>query len=520
MLAWWRRVARAIGLHHETTSPGLVRRFVSLDPGRGCTEFRREESERILRTQPFLADATVTTRRVGDSVRVSVSTVDEVPVVIGARVRGRKLHAANFGTMNFGGAGLHVEGRWEEGRARRDGFGGKLAHPQFLGHPYAIAAEGMRRPLGEHYAITLSHPFYTDLQRVAWHAGYYVAKDYAQMRRPDRSVIVQPVPRAMWNAGGVLRFGPPRRLGLIGGMVLGERIAPRYEFALLDSSWVLHPTMDTTGFRRIGTYDATNIAGVLGLRALTFSKMQGLDAIDAPQDVATGTQVAAMVGLRPFFENAMRTAFGALDGYGGVRRGAHFAGVRIEVESRLDLDRGNWEHLVASGRGAWYFQPTNRWTSEVSIEGAGLWRSILPFQLELGDRRGGVRGYARSYEPGAQRLLARLEQRYDLARYQRSRAAFGAAAFTDLGKVFRGDAPFGVTTPTRGSAGLALLAAVPARSRRTVRAEVAFPFTRSTGAGTEVRFVVREPVAAFWLEPPRIRWARLSAVPEQIFSWP
>jgi hypothetical protein len=40
------------------------------------------------------------------------------------------------------------------------------------------------------------------------------------------------------------------------------------------------------------------------------------------------------------------------------------------------------------------------------------------------------------------------------------------------------------------------------------------------GAGVEFRFIVREPMRGFWFEPPRVRWARLSAVPEQIFNWP
>ena len=45
------------------------------------------------------------------------------------------------------------------------------------------------------------------------------------------------------------------------------------------------------------------------------------------------------------------------------------------------------------------------WVSELSVEGAGVWRSILPFQIELGDRRSGVRGYAGAHEAGGQRVV-------------------------------------------------------------------------------------------------------------------
>jgi len=519
-MRWWRIFARSMGLHHQTTDADLVRRFLTLDPGMSCTEFRRAESERILRAQPFLADATVSARRVGDSVAIDVETVDEVALVGAARVRGASVGALSLGTLNFAGGGMHVEGRWEQGRALRDGFGARLAHHQLLGRPYIITFDGLRRPLGEYYTTSLSHPFITDLQRVAWHAGYSVNKDFAALRRPDRSLLLQPVDRAKWHVGGVVRFGPPRRLGLIGGMILREHHSPRHEFLERREDGSVQPASDTTGVRRYDDFNATNVAGVLGLRALTFSRMRGLDALVAEQDVATGTQIAATLGFRPAVERPLRDAFGVVDAYAGERSAKHFVGARLEIESRLDLDAGRWRHMVASGRAAWYFKPDDGWVSELAVEGAGFWRSMLPVQIELGDRRSGVRGYARSHEAGGRRLLARLEQRFDVARYRGSRAAIGVAAFADAGRTWHGDVPFGTDTPIRASAGAAILAAVPARSQRTMRAEVALPLDRSTGARPELRFVVREPTRGFWFEPSSIRWARLAAVPEQIFSWP
>ena len=522
-MLWWQAFARQVGLHHQTTNEGLVRRFVTLEPGRRCTEFRRSESERILRAQPYLADATVTTQRHGDSVRVIVSTVDEVSVVAGARLRGASLQALSLGTLNFQGAGLNVVGRWEQGRALRDGVGARIVHHQVLGRPYSVLLDGQRHPLGEYYTAQLSHPFITDLQRIAWHAGYSVSKNFASLRRapPDRAQLLQPVDRALWNAGGVLRFGPPRRLGLIGGMVLYERQVPRHDFLVMDETGAVQPAPDTTGVRRYDVFDATNVAGVLGVRALTFTRMAGLDALEAEQDVATGTQVGAMLGLRPMLQpDALNDAFGTVDIYVGGRTRRNFAAARLEAESRLDLGRGDWRHLIASGRAAWYFKAGPRWVSEVALEGAGAWRTILPFQIELGDRRGGLRGYVLSHEPGAQRLIARVEQRLNLGRYRAGRAAYGVAAFADAGRLWAGDVPFGTTSPVRTSVGFAILAAVPARSRRTLRAEVAFPLDRRLGARPDLRFSVNEPARGFWFEPPRIRWARLAAVPEQIFSWP
>jgi hypothetical protein len=521
-LASWRRIASAIGLHHETTTEGVVRRFVSLDPGLGCTEFRRSESERILRAQPFLSDASVVTTRDGDSVRVGVQTVDEAAIVAGARLRGSQVQALNLGTLNFRGAGMHVEGRWEQGGTyHRDGIGGKLAHYQLLGRPYMLVLEGMRHPIGEAYSAALSHPYLTDLQRIAWHGGYVTSKDFASLHRPDRVELVQPVDRVWWNLGGVTRLGPPRRLFLIGGMVIGQRLVPQDEFKKVDTiSGRLDPTIDTAGVRHYAPYNATSIAGVIGLRALTFTRMRGLDAIDAEQDVATGLQIGTLLGTSARSGVPLRNGFLSVDAYGAGRTRRNLLGARVGAESRVDLEHRDWQHLIASGRAAWYFQPRPRWVSELSLEGAAGWRTIIPFQLELGDRQGGLRGYARSLEAGSQRLLARLEQRFDVARYQGNRAAIGAAFFADAGRMWAGDVPFGVNTAVRASLGVALLAARPARSQRTIRAELAVPMSRTLGARPELRFVVREPARGFWYDPPKIRWARLAAVPEQIFSWP
>lgn len=517
----WRRIARALGLHHHTTNEGVVRRFVSLDPQRGCTEFRRSESERILRAQPYLADATVTTTRSGDSVHVDVSTVDEVPVLGSARLRHGKIAAASLGTLNFMGSGVHVEGRWETARSQRQGFGGRIAHPQVFGRPYSMILDGFRRSIGEYYLISMQHPFYTDLQRIAWTAGYATSKDFAGLRRPDRSQLIQPVDRAFWNVGGVLRFGPPRKLGLVGGMIIGERVVTRHEFFERDSiSDQLLPTSDTAGVRRYPTHDVTNAAGVLGVRALTYSRMRGLDAVTAEQDIATGAQIGIVFGMQPWGHAPLRRSFGVVDAYAGGRSARNFVAVRAEVESRLDLGEMRSSHIVASGRSAWYFKPTPRWTSELSSEFGGAWRTLLPFQLELGDRQGGLRGYARSHEAGGQRLIGRLEQRTFLGRVRGQSAGIGVAAFTEAGKVWAGDAPFGVETPVRGAAGIALLASVPARSQRTIRAEVAWPFSRGLGARTELRFSIREPARGFWTEPARIRSARIATAPEQVFTWP
>src|SRR5690348_6094037 len=77
-------IARSV---HSTTRPDIVRRYLLMARGDSCTELRRTESERILRAQPFLADASVVALSADSGfVDLDVHTIDETSVVIGGTV--------------------------------------------------------------------------------------------------------------------------------------------------------------------------------------------------------------------------------------------------------------------------------------------------------------------------------------------------------------------------------------------------------------------------------------------------
>src|SRR5690242_472077 len=104
---YWRQIARSLGLHHTTTDTAVVRRFLALETGGRCTDFRLRESARLLREQPFLADARI--RGIPDDsggVRVEVETVDEIPALVSASFNGH-LSYLEIGNENmFGDAWL------------------------------------------------------------------------------------------------------------------------------------------------------------------------------------------------------------------------------------------------------------------------------------------------------------------------------------------------------------------------------------------------------------------------------
>ena len=98
---WMNNVAMVL---HMTTHPKVIENLVLLRQGEPCSILLRLETERLLRAQPFLADATVTAYTVGtDSVRVEVLTVDEPAVLgsLGVSTGNPLLRALQFGNANL-----------------------------------------------------------------------------------------------------------------------------------------------------------------------------------------------------------------------------------------------------------------------------------------------------------------------------------------------------------------------------------------------------------------------------------
>jgi hemolysin activation/secretion protein len=156
----------------------------------------------------------------------------------------------------------------------------------------------------------------------------------------------------------------------------------------------------------------------------------------------------------------------------------------------------------------------------LGAEFSGGWRERRPFQLSLGDRQGGVRGYDDTRAVGARRLVLRAERRLVVGGVS-DWLALGVAGFADAGKVWAGRVPYGQTTPLRTSLGVGLLAAAPRQSRRLLRLDIAVPVARDPHAAKyELRFTTSKPLATFWREPGDIVRARAVVSPAGMVAWP
>ncbi len=516
-----------VGLIHTTSKEEVIRRFLLLDVGRICTERRRAESERILRLQPFLAAATV--RAVSDAaggVRIEVESIDEIPTVFGMSFRDGLPSALRFGNGNVGGRGLHLAVSAERGFAYRTGVGMEAVAYQVFSRPYTLAIVAERAPLGTTLTLALGHPFFTDLQRTAWHVGYGEVNRYVRFLRPQSNPLSLSVQRRFSDLGGVRRIGIGRYSAFLGGLFTYEGVTPAARAVVVSDSGLV---ADTSGALDgpFPAYQNVRLNAVMGVRALSFMPVYGFDALSAVQDVATGAQLGVLVGRSiPGPGSTDDDLFVFADFYTGGGSPRSFSALRARGEARMNRLTGRWDSMIASGRGAWYLKPGPAHLLLGSVEFGGGWRGRVPFQLPLGDEQGGVRGYSGSRVAGSVRGVASIEGRWAMGTLTRPgtigrlvrHGTFGLALFADAGRVWAGDSPFGVDSRTMVGVGVGLLAAFPPESQRMWRLDLSFPLSPDSRAHWEIR-LTRLGAEPFHREPRDVASGRAGAAPSAIFTW-
>jgi hypothetical protein len=457
-----------------------------------------------------------------DGVILDVSTTDELALVASVAV-GKGVPPLRFirlGDANLAGEGIYLAADWRAGGAYRDGFGGRLVDNQFLGRPYNFVAEGHRNPLGDDWELDALHPFYTDIQRIAWRARLGATDNYARFMNDLDSWHALRVMNNYYDVGGIVRIGPPGRLSLFGASITGSDERPSTTPVLVTRDG-FRPDTSTALVDRYSNRRIARLNGLWGIRDIGFVRVQGFDALTATQDIPVGFQVGTMFGRTlSVLGSRDDDIFMAGDIFVGAAGTNNAPRVQIEGEGRLNNQANQWEGVIAGARATQYFKSSRTNTMTASLEFSGSWRQRTPFALTLGDPDGGVRGFASSATPGARRIVGRLEDRWFLGRPNNA-GDFGVGAFADAGRLWAGDVPYGVNTPMHYSIGFSLLGTAPAGSARLWRLDFAFPINPETGRRRfELRLGNTDKTTFFLPEPADLQSGRERTVPTSVFRWP
>jgi len=512
---WSRAVLRPL-LVGVPTRPSAIRPFLQLEEGGPCTEQRRFESERLLRLQPYLADAIIRVFDEADGrVRLEVETIDDIRPIISVALDGATPDDIELGNSNINGSGHLAALRWNNGGAYRDGFGLRYADYHVFGSPNLAIVDLARTPLGGTTRVSLGRPFFTDLQKAAGYVGYVKDDSYQSFLRSEGDAFSIRAARERADAGVAFRLNTGGRVRyLVGALTSVERRSAGDAIVIISDSGLI----DTTDVALEGRFQAQKSvrAGlVLGLRALSFIKVTAFDGLEGAQDVGRGLQLSTTIGKGVNGDD--RRTFASTDFYTGVGTARSFIGMRVQAEVRQNPS--GWGSGVMSGRVAWYSRPSPRQTRIISAEFVGSSSDSVPYQLTIADPSSGVRGYTGSRLSGGRRLIARAERRLlmpGISRY----LGWGLAGFADAGQMWASKVPFGESA-FRGSLGISVLAAVPRASRSFARVDIAYPLVPDAHAkGVDVRVGFRATTRAFWREPAQITRARLGTPTTDIFTWP
>lgn len=512
---YWRRFARALGLHHATTDTAVVRRFLAVDTGQVCTDFRLRESARLLREQPFLADATV--RSVPDGsggVRVEVETIDEIPALVSASLSHRRLSYLEIGNENvFGDAWLlAIHGSNDPLTGRSAGF--RTSDYQFLNRPYQLDAQADFGNRSSGWLLAASHAYLTDLQRIAWEAGLGQLRDeFITLHRGEGiDDLALAYRRFATDVGGVLKLGNIRTPILIGGALTHLRMDPTGSFTVTNDGI----TPDTTLSTRYPIERHTRITAIAAWRNLNFVTARGFDALAATQDVPTGFQLFGQVGrgIRAF--QGESDFFTLTDLLAGVGSGVTYAGLHLITEARHQIGAPQWDGIITSSRLGLYWKPTAPNLLRSWAEFDGGWRVLTPFQLDLATEDQRLIGY-KGIATGAERLGGGIEARHVVSGLT-SKADVGFGAFVNAAELWAGGAPFGMNTPLLASAGVSLFGAFPHGSQRLLRIDLGAPLRSSVvQSGWEVRLRFSDATRISREEPRDVTRAREQFVGPDIF---
>lgn len=508
---------------HVITRPDVVRRSLLLRVGDRCSELRRAESERILRAQPYIADATVDAiANDRGGVTLEVRTIDETSVILSAAVSGEApvVRGMRVGSGNLAGLGIHTSVSWRYKPYYDDRRELRLMDYQFAGRPYVLALASRRDPLGrdDHGSLTL--PFRTDLQRIAWRAMIGESRSHATFAERDSGLLALGYQREYAEAGGIARVGPPGRLSLLGLSLTNERAIPDTFAGRLTERGLQTDTANGFAGRFMETR-AARVNLLLGVRSLRFVRARGLDALRGTQDIAMGLQFGTLVGRGVELLGAdSRDVFVASDLYLGFGNSRRTFRLQLQGEGRRARGAPEWDGLVGTGRFAHHARLSERRTRIIALEWSGTSRVLVPHALSLGIPDGGLRGYRRMELVGGRRAIARVDERWFLGT-PFDFGDLGMSLFVEGGQQWAGDVPYGTSTRLLTSTGASLQLAVPRRSTRTWRLEYMMPMNHAPGIRRwELRLTHRDLTSFLWSEPRDVDAARARTVPASIYAWP
>jgi hypothetical protein len=494
---WAYRAANAL---HLRTRPWVIRRELLFRSGDCFDPFLLAESERLLRAYPFLARVDIHALPQADGSRhVIVDTHDDWSTRVDVRLRvDRELRfeGIRLSELNFLGMGQAVGVFFYERDVTRD-YGLTYWTPQIGRTRWDLAASVGHTRAGDFVRQQVGYPFVGEIGLWAGRQSFdydeqyfdYIVEDDEQNLSPHGLL---PLRERLLETSILRRFGERGRTRLLGlGLSYHQlrhfgpvEIAPEGDF---DNRVPADSVTARLIQAQMTEREAARVHALLGLRSVRWVERQGFDSMRSDEDIRLGFEAGVALGrsITALGDNDMTLAtllYGAFQ----ARSALVIARARTDALRALGTTGSlpRWQDVNADGELFAYVRGAG-WqhhTLLVRMAAAGAWNTVTPFQLTLGGERG-VRGYDLERYPGGRRVVFTLEDRIYTGWPLRDVMDAGFTLFADAGRIWPGDAPFGLDSSWRASAGAGLRIGFPADSRTTFRLDFAWPIERGARLG-------------------------------------
>ena len=475
---WLYRTANKL---HINTKPAVIRGQLLFETGDTYSERVLQETERNLRANPYLYDATIVPVAYdGVSVDLEVRTRDTWtlnPGVNFSRTGGKNEYAVQIQEKNLFGRGQELQVQWESD-VERQALTFVFADPHFMKSYNQLAIAYSDADDGDTKYFRLARPFYA--LDVRWSAGTTLSDSTFQT---DRYELGKRVGEFQTQAQ-FYELGGGWSRGLRDGWVQRWTYGATYSeslFAPVPGAALGGPLPEDRKF----------VYPWVGFELVedAFQERENLDQIRRTEDVLVGFSAWARLGYAP---ESFGSKTDAVLGSAYARDGMDLSPTQSIFGSAWisgRYEQGEIVNGIVGAEARYYWKTSARSKFFASMSGTATEQLDQDQQLTLGGDTG-LRGYPFAYQAGTSRALLTLEQRYYTKWYPFRLFHVAGAAFFDMGRTWGTDVTGATSLGLLKDVGIGLrLGSSRSAFGNVVHIDLAFPLD-GTDDIDQVQFVV------------------------------
>jgi outer membrane protein assembly factor BamA len=417
---------------HKTTRPDVIQQQLLFHEGDEFSSRILEESERILRSNRYIQDATIeAVRQENGIVDVSVRTTDVwtlMPKISFSRSGGENRAGIGIKEMNLLGTGMEVEALYKSD-VDRDSKIIKMVDRHLGDSWYSLSTIFANSSDGHTAFANISKPFYSLDSNGAHGLSFFDNQQIDSLydrgevqTQYDHQANSYEIFRG-WSNG--LHDGWIKRY--TAGVVYDE-----HRFSAVDNASTSMSIMPD---------DRKFVYPFIGIELLQdkFEKAANLDQINRTEDRYLGSRISARLGAARSTFGSDRDAWmintAAQTGFGSAQKNSLV--LATNLTTRLESEDAQNFSIDVSAR--YYKRQSEKRLFYASLSGTFGHNLDIDNQVLLGGDNG-LRGYPLRFQSGDKRALLTLEQRFFSDWYPFRLFHVGGAVFFDAGRAW-GDSP-------------------------------------------------------------------------------